>query len=302
MRIPRHLADTPSKLISSRAIDFTEPTLRMALRTGEGLRIVVQPQFNLDTGKIVGAEALVRWRYLEREIAPDRFLPTLIRLGLERDLFEFVLDQALGLLLTLERFNIQCPIAVNASATVLSSADMPHNLEARLRHSGLPAHLLKIELTEDVAAPDLEALAVRLSGIRERGIGISMDDFGVGRSSMKRLVSLPFSELKIDRMFVQEIANCPASNAVVQTSLGLGAKLGIQVVAEGVETGEQAILLRDMGCSRAQGFGLSAPLEVGAFIGYLARNLKHEMADTISAMAQHQGTPLYGCRTASLRA
>lgn len=280
MRFPHRLADSSSQRVTTEAIDFTEAALRAALRMSDGLRIVVQPQFNLDTGRIVGAEALVRWRYLGREIAPEHFLPPLIRLGLERDLFEFVLDQAQNLLLTLEPFNIQCPISVNASATVMSCADMPSSLDARLRQSGLPAHLLKIEITEDIAAPDLETLAVQLSGVRKCGIGVSMDDFGVGRSTMKRLVSLPFSELKIDRMFVQEIAN-PASHAVVQTSLSLGAKLGIQVVAEGVETGEQAILLRDMGCSRAQGFGLSAPLEVGAFIGYLAR---HEMANRISAM------------------
>ncbi|MHC5352370.1 EAL domain-containing protein [Metapseudomonas furukawaii] len=289
--MPHPLPDTPSSFAATRATDFTEAALRSALLTGEGLRVVVQPQFNLGTGKIVGAEALVRWRYQGRDVAPDRFLPTLARLGLERELFEFVLDQVQDLLLTLTLFDIRCAVSVNASAAVLSSADMPHCLEARLRTTGLPAHLLKIEVTEDSAAPDLGALGVQLSGLRERGIGISMDDFGVGRSSMKRLVTLPFSELKIDRMFVQEMANCPASSAVVQTSLSLGAKLGMQVVAEGVETGEQAILLRDMGCSRAQGFGLSAPLEIGVFIGYLARNLKHEMADRISAMAMHKTVP-----------
>lgn len=290
MRMPLPRPDTPSKLIATQAPDFTE-ALRSTLQTGEGLRVVVQPQFNLDTGMIVGAEALVRWRYQEHDVAPDLFLPTLGRLGLERELFEFVLDRVQDLLLTLKFFNIRCTVSVNASADVLSSADIQHSIETRLRNSGLPADALKIEVTEDSPASDLGALATQLSGLRKRGIDISMDDFGVGRSSMKRLVTLPFSELKIDRMFVQEMANCPASNAVVQTSLSLGAKLGMQVVAEGVETSDQAMLLRDMGCSRGQGFGLSAPLEIGAFIGYVARNLKHEMADNISAMALHN-TPV----------
>lgn len=290
MRMPLPRPDTPSTLIAPQVPDFTE-ALSSTLQTGEGLRVVVQPQFNLDTGAIVGAEALVRWRYQEHDVAPDRFLPTLARLGLERELFEFVLDRVQDLLLTLKFFNIRCTVSVNASADVLSSADIEHSIEARLRNSGLPADALKIEVTEDSAASDLGALAAQLSGLRKRGIDISMDDFGVGRSSMKRLVTLPFSELKIDRMFVQEMANCPASNAVVQTSLSLGAKLGIQVVAEGVETSDQAMLLRDMGCSRGQGFGLSAPLEIGAFISYVARNLKHEMADKISAMALHD-TPV----------
>ncbi|WP_165676013.1 EAL domain-containing protein [Metapseudomonas otitidis] len=291
MQMPHPLPDTPTRLVTTRATDFTEAALRSALLTGEGLRVVVQPQFNLGTGKIVGAEALVRWRYQEHDVSPDRFLPTLAQLGLERELFEFVLDQVQDLLLTLTLFDIQCAVSVNASAVVLSSADMPHCLEARLLKSGLPAHLLNIEVTEDNPAPDLEALAIQLSGLRERGIGISMDDFGVGCSSMKRLVTLPFSELKIDRMFIQEMANCPASSAVVQTSLSLGSKLGMQVVAEGVETSEQAIMLRDMGCSRAQGFGLSVPLEIGSFIGHLVRNLNHKMADKISAMVLHKSTP-----------
>lgn len=295
MRMPLPLPDTPYKPVTTGATTFTEAALRSTLRTGEGLRVVVQPQFNLNTGKIVGAEALVRWRYQEHDVAPDRFLPTLVQLGLERELLEFVLDRVQDLLLTLKFFNIRCAVSVNASADVLSSADIPRCIAARLRGTDLPADLLKIEVTEDSAASDLEALAIQLSDLRKRGIGISMDDFGVGRSSMKRLVTLPFSELKIDRMFVQEMASCLASNAVVQTSLSLGAKLGMQVVAEGVETAEQAMLLRDMGCSRAQGFGLSAPLEIGAFIGYLARNLKHEMADKISAMVLHKA-PFVGPR------
>lgn len=267
----RTLAPSPRALQGG----FSAAALASALSSGKGFRIVVQPQVHLETGRIVGAEALIRWRHTEYgDISPSEFLPVLSRLGLEQTLFEFVMDRVQDLLCTLRLFNIECPISVNASADVLSDAGALHRLEKHLQQAGLPPRLLKIEVTEDKPAQDLQALAAALSKMRARGFGISMDDFGVGCSSLKRLVSLPFSELKIDRMFVQEMMNNAASHAVVLASLELGAKLGLRVVAEGVETDEQARLLQEMGCWSAQGYGLSRPLEITEFISKLLRNLK----------------------------
>ncbi|WP_324709993.1 EAL domain-containing protein [Pseudomonas citronellolis] len=267
MPAPDNDAAAPKSHSRKRPGGFTERSLIAALSSGDGFRILLQPQFHLHTGEIVGAEALARWRHGEnQDIPPAEFLPILDRLGLESTLFELVCERIRALLCELQHHAIQCPISVNASAELLSTGAILRRLEDRLQSVELPNRLLKIEVTEDKTAPDLPALARELSRMKARGFEISIDDFGVGRSSLKRLVSLPFTELKIDRMFVQAMAHCPASLAVVHTSLELGRRMELRVVAEGVETDEQARMLQAMGCHYGQGFGLSHPLEAPAFI------------------------------------
>lgn len=258
-------------------VNFTDKQLKTALLTRKGFSVVFQPQFNTHTGSVVGAEALVRWKYTEQNVPPSQFISKINRLGLERELFDFVLDETQDLLNDLDLLELRCTIAVNASAVVLADKDLPWSIESRMKRNCLPGELLKIEVTEDISSPDLGVLAKQLNLIRSQGISISMDDFGVGQSTFERLVTLPFTELKIDRMFIREMTKCLPSRTVVESSLRLGKQLGMQVIAEGVEDVEQYKMLRTMGCSRAQGFALSLPLDKDTFIHALSSEFKNSL-------------------------
>ncbi len=246
---------------------FTEDKLRQSVESGEEFRIVLQPQYDLATGLMVGAEALARWRHGGfGEIPPSEFLPALRRLGRKCALFDFVLARVHEVLRTLQRANAALPIAINASAATLAIPGLLYRLDAGARREGIPAELLKIELTEDVDIDDIRLIASDLEWMRARGFGISMDDFGTGTSTLERLTRLPFSEFKIDRSFVQRMHAEPSARAVVITALDLGRRLGMRVVAEGIERSEHIYLLRELGCQIGQGYELCRPLEVSDFI------------------------------------
>ena len=244
-----------------------------AIAGGKAFRVVLQPQHDLLTGALVGAEALARWDHqLHGEIAPSVFIPALTRLGSEPGLFKQVIRQILAVLRVLVKADAACPISVNTSVTTLSIPGLLRQLESSLSESRIPPRLMKIEITEDLAIDDLKGLADELHWMRAQGFGISMDDFGIGTSTLERLTQLPFTELKIDRSFVRRMLDEPAAGAVVRAALDLGNALQMDVVAEGIECAEQILLLREFGGRVGQGYGLGAPMEVETFIAYaLAR-------------------------------
>lgn len=240
-----------------------------AITGGRAFRVVLQPQHDLLTGALVGAEALARWDHPQHgEIAPSLFIPALTRLGGEPGLFKQVVRQIQAVLWVLVEADAACPISVNTSVATLSIPGLLRELECSLNESRVSPRLMKIEITEDLAIDDLQSLADELHRMRAQGFGISMDDFGIGTSTLERLTQLPFTELKIDRSFVRRMLHQPAAGAVVRAALELGNTLGMEVVAEGVECAEQIHLLREFGGRVGQGYGLGAPMEVEAFIAY----------------------------------
>jgi len=217
-----------------------------AITGGEAFRVVLQPQHDLLTGALVGAEALARWDHPQHgEIAPSLFIPALTRLGGEPGLFKQVVRQIQAVLWVLVEADAACPISVNTSVATLSIPGLLRELERSLNESRVSPRLMKIEITEDLAIDDLQSLADELHRMRAQGFGISMDDFGIGTSTLERLTQLPFTELKIDRSFVRRMLHQPAAGAVVRAALELGNTLGMEVVAEGVECAEQIHLLRE---------------------------------------------------------
>lgn len=265
-----HDIDDPD--LSGRASAGPAPTraeLRRALGTGEGMSVVLQPQLNLTTGRMVSAEALSRWDHPTLgTIAAGDFVPAAHRLGLDRVLFERVAGQVLEVLRRMRGERIEVPIAINASAATLCSPDLPAQLEQLVARAGLPARLVKVELTEDEPVKDWLALSSVLNLLRVRGFELAMDDFGAGIASMRLFSAMPFTELKIDRDFIVHMHREPASRAVVAAAIEMGRALGRRVIAEGVEQERDILLLRELGCELAQGFGISPPLAPDAFIAF----------------------------------
>ncbi|CAB3632996.1 MAG: EAL domain-containing response regulator [Achromobacter pulmonis] len=264
--------DTRSPRQISVRRDLIEAELGQALASGEGMRVVLQPQVDLDSGRAIAAEALSRWDHPTLgAIAAADFVPAAHRLGLDRILFNRVADCVVEVLVAMHAEGIAVPIAINASASTLCAPDLPGALEQRMARAGLPAHLVKIELTEDEPVIDWLALSSALNLLRVRGFELAMDDFGAGIASMRLFSAMPFTELKIDRDFIVHMHREPASRAVVAAAIEMGRALGRLVVAEGVEQERDIQLLRELGCKVAQGYGISVPLSPEDFIAFCRR-------------------------------
>lgn len=166
------------------------------------------------------------------------------------------------------------PLSLNASVATLSAPGLLRDMDAKLTRARVPAELVKIEITEDIEIGDMSALASELAWMRGRGYGISMDDFGVGASTLDRLACLPFSELKIDGSLVRSMLCVPQARATVEAALDAARQRNLSVVAEGIETPSHVQLLRELGCRVGQGYALSKPLEVADFVEKAALNAR----------------------------
>lgn len=257
---------TPAQLPLPAAA-FSDEDLILALGGKDGLRVVLQPQVDLATGRILGAEALARWRHpLAGDVPPSEFVQAINRLSMDPMLFHFVTERVLDVQAQLAAHGLALRLSVNASVSTLSAPGVAPSLEARTVERGIDPGLITVEITEDEAIQDKTALEAALRRLRACGFGVSMDDFGTGASTLERLTRLPFSEIKIDQSFVRRLPSDPASHAVVSAAMGLGRAMGLAVVAEGIETDEQARQLHLLGCRIGQGFGLGRPMEVDEFV------------------------------------
>lgn len=246
---------------------LSEDDVINALTTGEGLRFVFQPQFDLLTRDIVGAEALVRWHHPHfGNIPPAVLTPVVNRLGLDLLLFSLVEVWTIRALLALKKAQIQIPIAVNASAKTICTPNFAERLSSRMRQSGLPARLLKIELTEDVPPPDELHLSASLTAIRSKGFQVSLDDFGSGSSTLNLLANLSFDEMKIDGSFVRGVEQTSSSRKVIAGIVNWAALLNLNLVAEGIEDEQTIALLHRLGCRVGQGYALARPMEIDDFL------------------------------------
>jgi EAL domain-containing protein (putative c-di-GMP-specific phosphodiesterase class I) len=225
------------------------------------LHMVYQPKVSLRDGHLVRVEALVRWDDPELgAIEPSRFVPLAEEHGLIDELTQWGLRTILRQWLDWREDGIDTCVAFNISALSLEHLDFPDLVERMCRALDVPADRLVLELTEGATQP-LVKLMDTLTRFRIKGIGLAIDDFGVGYSTLMQLRQLPFTELKIDRFFVDDAPTSKDSELIVKSIIDLAHGLGLTVTAEGIETAEQMILLRDLGCDVAQGFFVARPLE-----------------------------------------
>ncbi|MER8674823.1 MULTISPECIES: EAL domain-containing protein [unclassified Mesorhizobium] len=232
-----------------------ETDLETALKRREFV-LEFQPITNIASGKIVGAESLMRWNSPTRGlVAPDNFIAAAEDSGLIIPLGEWALKQACSVA---AGWPPGMRIAVNVSAVQIRSADFARSVISALAVSGVPASRLELEITETVLMDESETVLKTLRQLRELGIRIALDDFGTGYSSLGYLRRFPVDKIKIDRSFIHDIDNKDTA-AIVRTIIGLGAELGITVTAEGVETEAQLDILRKASCVEAQGFLIGMP-------------------------------------------
>jgi len=251
-----------------------ETDLRRALALGE-FEVYYQPLITLETEKISGFEALLRWHHPERGmVEPLEFIPIAEEIGLIGQIGAWVLKCAC---LEAATWPDHIQIAVNISPAQFKYRAVVLDVVAALGASGLPARRLELEITEAVLLLDTDANIGILDELRDLGVHISMDDFGTGHSSLAYLQKFPFDKIKIDRSFVSDLAAHPESIAIIRAATGLGISLGMKTTAEGVETEEQLQTLKDEGCTEVQGYLFSKPVPA-ADAARLLRSLKAERA------------------------
>lgn len=219
-----------------------------------------QPKISVQTGKMVGVEALARWRAASGPVSPAEFIPLAERTGLIGALTDSVLDQALCAYKGWRPHNPECSVAVNISPLLLDDASLPERVERALRKHELGAGCLVVEITESAAFSDVALATEVLTRLRIRGVGLSIDDFGTGHSSLLSLLDMPFSELKIDRAFVGGCHERADANKIVRAAASLAREMGLRVVAEGVEVPEMLEVLREARCDVGQGWLFGRPM------------------------------------------
>ncbi|MBA2466982.1 MAG: EAL domain-containing protein [Sphingomonas sp.] len=225
------------------------------------LHMVYQPKVRMRDGALTRVEALVRWDDPEFGlVAPSRFVPLAEKHGLIEELTQWGLRTTLRQWLTWRDAGIDTCIAFNISALSLEQLDFPDLVERMCRALEVPTDRLVLELTESATQP-LIKLMDTLTRFRIKGIGLAIDDFGAGYSSLMQLRQLPFTEVKIDRFFVSDAVTSKDSRLIVTAIVDLAHGLGLNVTAEGVETREQLRLLAELGCDVVQGYLISHPLE-----------------------------------------
>ncbi|WP_104523582.1 putative bifunctional diguanylate cyclase/phosphodiesterase [Blastococcus atacamensis] len=246
----------------------TMEELRTAL-DGDELRVFLQPQMSLRDGRVVGAEALVRWDHPTRGLlSPAELLPAAEQAGLLRPLTDRVLELALDAAARWwpER---EVPVSVNLSAANVTDLDLAGKVAAALLRHGLPPRALTLELVEDTLMADPELGRTVLADLRASGVRTSIDDYGTGYSSLAYLRHLPADELKLDRTLTADVDREPRAAAIVQSTVALAHALGLSLVAEGVETLATSATLARLGCDVAQGYAVARPMPVDDFLDWL---------------------------------
>jgi diguanylate cyclase len=234
--------------------------LRPAIESGE-LVLHYQPKADVATGAVRGVEALVRWAHPERGlIGPAAFLPIAEQIGLSRALTRFVLDRALAEIGVCRAHGLGLAVAVNLGPPDLLDLDLPSEVARLLAERDFPPEQLTLEVSEDLLMADPPRTLEVLQRLRGVGVGVALDDFGAGHSSLALLKELEVDELKIDRGFVIRMAGDERDAAIVRSTVDLGRRLGLRVVAEGVASAEAWALLADCACHEGQGFYISPPL------------------------------------------
>ena len=252
--------------VKARARLMLESSLRRALDRGE-FALYYQPRVDLFSGRVIGAEALLRWRHPEMGLVPPtEFIPILEETGMIIPVGDWVLRQASRQNHIWQEMGLP-PIrmAVNLSARQFIQKDLAESVLRVLEGAGLLPEHLELEITEDLLIEHNQTNIITLAKLRSHGIHISIDDFGTGYSSLSYLKRLPIDTLKIDQSFVRDIVTDPDNKAIVSAIIAMASSLHLNVLAEGVETDEQLAFLRAQGCNEIQGFSFSHPLAAEDF-------------------------------------
>ncbi|MCY7315993.1 MAG: EAL domain-containing protein [Rubrivivax sp.] len=252
-----------------------EGQLRHALERQEFV-LFYQPKACLRTGLVTGVEALIRWHAPGRGmVLPDRFIHVLEDSGLILPVGAWAICTACAEMAAWDRAGLPpLSLAVNLSARQFRQPFLARFIEDTLREAGIEPARLEVELTESLLMEDNDATSHALAALAQLGVRVAMDDFGTGHSSLSYLKRFDIDTLKIDRSFVSELPHDPEDKAIATAIVAMGHSLHMRVVAEGVETAEQARCLRDLGCNEMQGYLLSRPLPPAALLGWLQKRLR----------------------------
>ena len=245
-------------------------SLRKAIDRGE-FRLVYQPRMALADGRITGVESLLRWNSAELgEIPPQVFVPLAEESGLILQIGDWVLQEALQ---TLKRWRAHglndISIGINVSVLQLLRGNVPEQLRRLIAELGVPANRIDLEVTESMVMQNAEQTTHVLNELRKIGVTLAIDDFGTGYSSLVYLKRLPIDTLKIDKEFIGDLTRDPDDEAITATVITMGHSLGLNVIAEGVESEQQLGYLREQGCDEIQGFWLSPPLDAHRCLAFI---------------------------------
>jgi EAL domain-containing protein (putative c-di-GMP-specific phosphodiesterase class I) len=238
-----------------------EYRLRRAIENKE-FQLYYQPKVDFVSGRICGAEALVRWQPPGEEmISPGSFIPVAEETGMIEEIGSWVLSEACRKARELrEMLGYPVPVAVNVSPRQFRQPGLVRMVESALQRAGLDAGCLELEITESMLVHDTEKFIETLHALKALGVSLAIDDFGTGYSSMAYLKHFPIDRLKIDKAFVDDLETEPANLAILRAIVALGQSLGLKVIAEGVETQYQYDYLRSIGCDEFQGYFFSRPV------------------------------------------
>lgn len=256
----------PSSANSVKRAQLIERHLWRAIERNE-LTVLYQPQVDLSTREVVGAEALVRWDSKELgSVSPAEFIPIAENSGCIESIGSYVLLEAC---LAASKWPSHIDIAVNVSSVQIHRGNLIENVDYALAQSGLPAKRLHLELTETAILNQQEETRKQINELRERGITVALDDFGTGYCSFEYLSNLPIDKIKLDQTFVRNMLLETTSAAVIRSIMTLATGMSLNSIAEGIETEEHAVQLRLAGCRQGQGYYFSRPLEAEKFVAQI---------------------------------
>ncbi len=250
---------------------FSLDEIRLAMERGE-FAPYYQPKVDIATGLLRSVEALARWKHPEKGLVPPaRFVPVLEKSDL---MWPFTLRMIEMVLVDLSGWvskGMSISVAINLSADALLDMTLADRLGQMIQAAKIPPHLLVLEVTETMVMKNLSASIGNLARMRLKGFSLSMDDYGIGYSSMQQLSRCPFTELKIDRAFVDGAVDHPSRRVILENSIQMGKRLGVTTIAEGVETEADWNLLKELGCELGQGFYVSKPMSADELIAWIKR-------------------------------
>ena len=281
---------SPQLAAQGRARLELESALHKAIERNE-LVLYYQPKVDVRQARMVGVEALMRWRRNGKLVPPNDFIPVAEDSGLIVPMSDWALREAARQAkVWSQAFEFAESIAVNLPNRLFERADLVEHIHRCVSASGVPHRCLQLEITETGLMKDLEGVIPTLQRLNDVGVQISIDDFGTGYSSLSYLTSLPLSELKIDRSFVKDLGSSPQSSAVVTAILALARSLGLRVVAEGVETIRQMEVLHRLGCRVMQGFLFAKPMPPEEIQTWLETTVLPRQAEWIASATLERGS------------